>query len=166
MDYEITWTDLLQWLYFITASRSNSVSSFTDCMARHATLYTCSNVTDWKHQSSKHEGCWPILLASSFQSSFCLYSVCFTWTWGKRRIRSLNSKNYFFLVWILVLLFQCLKGNEISYPKGQSSSYGCHNNVQQKHFPRHYSTPNIWNSEGHCSHISHLVFTLGLGDMA
>lgn len=165
MDYEITWTDLLQWLYFITASRSNSVSSFTDCMARHATLYTCSNATEnTRVQSMRGVGqyFWPLLFSLLF-----VYIVYVSLGLEeKKRIRSLNSKNYFFLVWILVLLFQCLKGNEISYPKGQSSSYGCYNNVQQKHFPRHYSTPNIWNSEGHCSHISHLVFTLGLGDMA
>lgn len=165
MDYEITWTDLLQWLYFITASRSNSVSSFTDCMARHATLYTCSNATEnTRVQSMRGVGqyFWPLLFSLLF-----VYIVYVSLGLEeKKRIRSLNSKNYFFLVWILVLLFQCLKGNEISYPKGQSSSYGCHNNVQQKHFPRHYSTPNIWNSVGNCSHISHLVFTLGLGDMA
>lgn len=165
MDYEITWTDLLQWLYFITASRSNSVSSFTDCMARHATLYTCSNATEnTRVQSMRGVGqyFWPLLFSLLF-----VYIVYVSLGLEeKKRIRSLNSKNYFFLVWILVLLFQCLKGYEISYPKGQSSSYGCYNNVQQKHFPRHYSTPNIWNSEGHCSHISHLVFTLGLGDMA
>lgn len=148
-------------------SRSNSVSSFTDCMARHATLYTCSNATEnTRVQSMRGVGqyFWPLLFSLLF-----VYIVYVSLGLEEKgELDHSTPKTIIFLCEFLCYYFlnQCLKGNEISYPTAQSSSYGCHNNVQQKHFPRRYSTPNIWNSEGHCSHISHLVFTIGLGDMA